>query len=271
MTSQYQTVSVTIAPPFASIILNRPEAKNAMNNQMVVDLIAAFESLADNRSVRAVVLSGTGGTFCAGGDLKEMASVPQEGKEDHFSATLDKMLQTINQAPQVVIAKIQGAAMGGGFGIVCVTDIALASTEAKLGLPEVRLGIVPALISPYVIERIGLTRARELMLTGRRFDATTACAYGIIHEAIPADKLDARLMTILDEISQCSASALAACKQLIFSVKDAPTASTIDYRANLLADLRRSEDGQEGMRAFIEKRKPKWAIASQTDSSELQK
>lgn len=131
---------------------------------MVVDIIAAFEGLKDNRDVRAIVVSGTEGTFCAGGDLKEMQAL-QNGATDNFSGTLDKMLRTINEAPQVVIAKVEGAAMGGGFGIVCVVDIAIASTEAKMGLPEVRLGIVPALISPYVIERVGVTRARELMLT----------------------------------------------------------------------------------------------------------
>ncbi len=252
----FDTVELTITPPFAHITLNRPLVKNAMNNQMVVDLIAAFESLKNNSDVRAIVLSGAGGTFCAGGDLKEMA---QTSDADNFSATLDTMLRTINQAQQVVIAKVEGAAMGGGFGIVCVSDIAIASTEAKMGLPEVRLGIVPALISPYVIERVGLTRARELMLTGRRIDGETAQQYGIVHEAIVPAELDLRLNTILDQLKFCSPQALAACKRLIFAVKDSPPHITIEYRANLLTELRRSEEGQEGMAAFAEKRPPKWA------------
>ncbi len=255
----FETVAVNIDRSFAYVTLNRPAVKNAMNNQMVLDIIAAFEALKGNREVRAVVLSGAGGTFCAGGDLKEMAQTFQSENVDNFSGTLDKMLRTINEAPQVVIAKVEGSAMGGGFGIVCVADIAIASTEAKMGLPEVRLGIVPALISPYVIERVGLTRARELMLTGRRFDGLTACDYGIVHEAIVPEELDQRLEVIMDDIKQCSPHALAACKRLIFAVKDTPADATVEYRANLLTELRRSEDGQEGMNAFVEKRLPKWA------------
>lgn len=257
MTETFQTITLTIASSFAYITLNRPAAKNAMNNQMVLDIILAFESLKANRDVRAIILSGAEGTFCAGGDLKEMQAL-QNGTTDNFSGTLDKMLRTINEAPQVVIAKVEGAAMGGGFGIVCVADIAIASTEAKMGLPEVRLGIVPALISPYVIGRVGLTRARELMLTGRRFDGLTACDYGIVHEAVVPEELDQRVKVILDEIKLCSPQALAACKRLIFEVKDKPTEETVDYRANLLSELRHSEDGQEGMKAFIEKRPAKW-------------
>src|SRR4051812_24374297 len=206
----FETVDVIITPPFAYITLNRPAVKNAMNNQMVLVIIAAFASLKNNREVRAIVLNGADGTFCAGGDIKEMQAL-QTGASDNFSGTLDKMLRIINEAPQVVIAKIEGAALGGGFGIVCVTDIAIASTEAKFGLPEVRLGIVPAIISPYIIQRIGLTRARELMLTGRRIDGSAACNYSIVHEAVMPEELDARLQVILDEIAQCSPHALAAC------------------------------------------------------------
>ncbi len=257
MINSFATVKVSITPPFAYITLNRPAVKNAMNNQMVLDILAAFEALKDNREVRAIVLRGADGTFCAGGDLKEMQAL-QSGTTDNFSGTLDKMLRAINEAPQVVIAKIEGAAMGGGFGIVCVADIAIASTEATLGLPEVRLGIVPALISPYVIERVGLTRARELMLTGRRFDGLVACEYGIVHEAVVPEELDQRIQLILDDIKMCSPNALAACKQLIFNVKDRPTEETVDYRTHLLTELRRSADGQEGMQAFEEKRSPKW-------------
>ncbi|MBI1278076.1 MAG: enoyl-CoA hydratase/isomerase family protein [Anaerolineaceae bacterium] len=253
----FETLLVTTSHSFAYITLNRPAVKNAMNNQMVLDIIAAFEGLKDNREVRAIILSGAEGTFCAGGDLKDMQAL-QSGATDNFSGTLDKMLRTINEAPQVVIAKVEGAAMGGGFGIVCVSDIAIASTEAKMGLPEVRLGIVPALISPYVIARVGLTRARELMLTGRRFDGLTACDYGIVHETVVPEELEQRLNVILDEIKLCSPHALAACKQLIFAVKDKSTASTVDYRSNLLSQLRQSEDGQEGMKAFLEKRPANW-------------
>ncbi len=253
----FETLLVDVDGAVANVKLNRPTAKNAMNNQMVLDLIACFEGLKSQHDVSVVVLSGTNGTFCAGGDLKEMSQLAQ-GATDNFSAVLDRMLTTINKAPQVVLAKVEGAAMGGGFGIVCVADIAIASTEAKMGLPEVRLGIVPALISPYVIDRIGLTRARELMLTGRRFDGLAAVDYGVVHEAVVPETLESRVQIIIDEIKLCSPQALVACKELIFAVKGKPTVTTVDYRTNLLTEMRRSSDGQEGMKAFVEKRSPNW-------------
>lgn len=259
MTSpDFETLALTITPPFAQVTLNRPEVKNAMNGQMVLDLIAAFEGLQNNRAVRAIVLSGAGGTFCAGGDIKELAAVMQGGMDEQ-AGLLDKLLRLVNQAPQVVIAKVEGAAMGGGFGLVCMADIAIASTDATMGMPEVRLGLVPALISPYVIQRIGLTRTRELMLTGRRFGGEAAKAYGIVQDACPPDMLDVRVNALLDDIRQCSPQALAACKQLLFTVLDQPLDATVDYRANLLTDLRHSEEGIEGMMAFAQKRPPKWA------------
>jgi isohexenylglutaconyl-CoA hydratase len=258
MNQNYETLAITIALPFVHITMNRPEVKNAMNGQMVLDLIAAFESLRDNREVRAIVLSGAGGTFCAGGDIKEMAAIIQGGMDEQ-AGLLDKLLRLVNQAPQVVIAKVEGAAMGGGFGLVCVSDIAIASADAIMGLPEVRLGIVPALISPYVIQRVGLTRARELMLTGRRFDGDKAKVYGIVHEVCLPNDLDPYMENIYEEIRQCSPNALAACKQLIFRVMDQPLDATINERANLLTELRHSDDGMEGMMAFAQKRKPRWA------------
>ena len=259
--TNFQTLILNITPPFAEVTLNRPEVKNAMNGQMVLDLIAAFEELRENREVRAVVLSGAAGTFCAGGDIKELAAAFQSGDADAMNdtAALDKLLRLVNQAPQVVVAKVEGAAMGGGFGLVCVSDIAVASSTATMGMPEVRLGIVPALISPYVIERIGLTRARELMLTSRRLDGTAAREYGIVHEVCPPEELDARVDAILENIRQCSPNALAACKRLMFTVNNQPPEATVEYRANLLAELRRSDDGQEGMMAFAQKRKPRWS------------
>lgn len=255
----YNTLDVRYESFAAYVTLNRPEVKNAMNSQMVLDLVAVFDDLRDNRAVRAVVLSGAGGTFCAGGDIKEMAAAFQSNEPDNFSAVLDTMLRRINEAPQVVIARVDGAALGGGFGIVCVSDIAIADREAKMGLPEVRLGLVPALISPYVIQRIGLTRARELMLTGRRFSGDMAQSMGIVSEAVESSLLDARLAEIVNEIRQCSPNALAACKRLMFAVKDAPLDDTVDYRAQLLSELRQSDEGQEGMMAFAMKRLPRWA------------
>lgn len=261
MLPAFDTLTVQSFSSFAFITLNRPDVKNAMNAQMVRDLIAAFEALRDRRDVRAVVLSGAEGTFCAGGDIKELAAAFQSGHPEALgdASALDHLLRLVNEAPQVIITKVQGAAMGGGFGLVCVSDIAIASSDARLGLPEVRLGLVPALISPYVIQRLGLTRARELMLTGRRFGAQEAEACGLVHEFCDVTEIDGRINELLEQLRQCSPNALAACKQLIFAVTDQPPEDTLEYRARLLADLRRSDDGMEGMMAFVQKRKPRWA------------
>lgn len=254
----YETLHIEREGYYARITLNRPDVKNAMNAQMVLDLIACFEALREDRSVRAVVISGAGGTFCAGGDIKEMAAIAQ-GAEDRFTGALDRLLMLVNQAPQVVIAQVEGAALGGGLGLVCVADLAYASTEAKMGLPEVRLGLVPALISPYVIQRLGLPRARELMLTGRRFNGAEAARYGVVTEAVEPGGLAERVKAVLEELRQCSPAALAACKALIFRVHNQPMAETFDYRADMLNQLRQSDEGIEGMMAFVQKRSPRWA------------
>jgi isohexenylglutaconyl-CoA hydratase len=257
-----ETLLVTIDIPrrVAHVTLNRPDTKNAMNFKMVEELHGVFTDLRDNRDVRAIVLSGAAGTFCAGGDVKEMRenSVPFQSER----VNLDQMLRACNTADQIVISKVEGAALGGGFGLVCVSDIALASTSAQFGLPEVRLGVSPAFISPFVIERLGLTRARELMLTGRRFNGELAQTYGLVHQAYPADQLDDALNTLLADIQQCAPNAVAATKALIFEVKDKSLDETVAYRANLLNTLRSGEEAQEGLLAFMQKRSPKWATGA---------
>jgi isohexenylglutaconyl-CoA hydratase len=256
-----ETILIEHRAPFVAITLNRPDARNAMSQQMVVELREAFDALRDDRSIRAIVLSGAGGTFCAGGDIKEMQSAftnPENDDSDR-TAQFDGLLQAVQTAPQVVVAKVDGAAMGGGFGLVCVSDVAIAGESALFGLPEVRLGLVPALISPYVIDRIGLTTARKLMLTGARFGGADAFRYGLVHEVCTADELDERVNAVLEDVRQASPHALAACKALIFRVNRADIATTTAYRAQTLDDLRRGESGQEGMMAFIQKRKPSWA------------
>lgn len=254
--SHFQTLQVTFDDMTAYVVLNRPETKNAMNFKMVEELTLLFEGLKGNRDVRAIVLSGSNGTFCSGGDIKEMRdnTIP----DDKHRINLDVMLRACNQADQVVIARVEGAALGGGFGLACVSDIAVASDDAQFGLPEVRLGVSPAFISPFVIQRMGLTRARELMLTGRRFNGTLAKDYGIVHIACPTEELNQHVAAKLHEIRQCAPAAIAATKALIFTVLDTPLDETVEYRANLLNTLRSGEEAQEGMMAFIQKRSPRW-------------
>jgi enoyl-CoA hydratase/carnithine racemase len=256
-----QTVAVTIEKAVARVTLNRPDVKNAMSFQMVRDLQRAFDALRENGDVRAIVLSGAGGTFCAGGDVNELretihANDPNADKAQ--AANFDGLLHSVNQAPQVVIAQVDGAAMGGGLGLVCVSDIAIASTTAIFGFPEVRLGLVPSFISPYAIQRLGLTRARELMLTGRRFSGSEARENGLVHDVCPPDKLEETVSGVVSNVLKGGPRALAACKALIFEVLDKPLDATLDYRAALLNRLRQGEEGHEGMMAFLMKRPAKW-------------
>jgi isohexenylglutaconyl-CoA hydratase len=256
MTPTYHTITLALEAPFALLTLNRPHVHNAMSFQMVDEVIAAFEHLATLDDIRAVILTGAGENFCAGGDLAELQAMPNGADQDARIARLDTLLRTVNQSPKVVIARVDGAALGGGFGLVCVSDIAIASTSASFGLPEARLGLAPAVITPYVIARIGLTRTRLLMLTGVRFDGVSAHEYGLVHEVCPPNILDECVTAILDEIRQCSPAALAACKQVIFA---SLTPDTLTDRVRLFNTLRAANDAQEGIRAFREKRPPNWA------------
>ncbi|MCS6836707.1 MAG: enoyl-CoA hydratase-related protein [Anaerolineae bacterium] len=255
--STLETLAVRFEGMVAHVTLNRAEAKNAMNFQMVADLYTVFTGLRGNRDVRAILLRGAGGTFCSGGDIKEMRA--QSVPDAESRVNLDAMLRAANQAEQVVVACIEGAALGGGFGLACVSDIAIAEANAVFGLPEVRLGIAPAYISPFVIQRVGFTRARELMLTGRRFKGEEARAYGIAHHVAPAEGLQAQIEAVLADLRQCAPSAIASTKALMFEVADKPLDDTVAYRADLLNRLRQGEEAQEGMRAFLEKRAPRWA------------
>lgn len=245
----------------ATITLNRPDVKNAMNFKMTEEITAVFEALRDNRDVRCVVLSGADGTFCAGGDIKEMRenTVPDNNRR----VNLDTMLRTVNQAAQVVIAKVEGAALGGGLGLVCVSDIAIATENASFGLPEVRLGMSPAFISPFVLQRMGLTRTRELMLTGRRFSGIQALEYGLVHLTCPPEDISACVTMQLDEIRLCAPGAIAATKELIFTVLEQSLDESVAYRASLLNRLRGGAEAQEGMRAFLEKRPAAWVRGEQ--------
>jgi isohexenylglutaconyl-CoA hydratase len=252
----FETLVVEIKEFVVHVTLNRPGTKNAMNFKMVEELYTLFLALRENRDVRVILISGAHGTFCSGGDLKEMRDniVPSHDSGANF----DKMLRACNEASQVVVAKVEGVALGGGLGLVCCSDIAVASTTAQFGLPEVRVGIAPAFISPFVIRRIGLTRSRELMLTGRRCDGIEAKHLGLIHETCSPDELDARVQKQVEELRGCAPGAIAAIKALLFEVAEKPLDETVAYRANLLNRLRAGDEAQEGMTAFVQKRPAKW-------------
>jgi isohexenylglutaconyl-CoA hydratase len=226
---------------------------------MIAETLNAVDSLRDDRSVRAIVLSGAGGNFCSGGDLKEMREAYASGSTTD-ETNFERLMVALIRAPQVVIAQVEGVAMGGGFGLACVADITIAADNAKMGMPEARLGLAPSFISAYVIQRIGLPNMRALTLTGRRITGAEALHYGAVNQAVPPDQLNAAVKSVLSDVLKCSPNALAACKALIFEVAGKPAAETVDYRANLLTQLRRSDDAQEGVAAFMERRPPRWAI-----------
>lgn len=256
-----ETIKIDVQDSVTYLTLNRPDVHNAMSNQMVAEIIDYLASIRQNRAIRAVVIGAAGKTFCAGGDIKDLqasAGLPMDEKIDIMSK-FDEMLHAVTNAPQVIIARVQGAAMGGGFGLVCASDIAVAGERAKFGLPEVRMGLAPALISPYVIDRMGLPNARRLMLTGGRLDAGQAHAQGIVHEVCSDDELDTKIAATVADVLQGSPNALAATKALIAEVTSKPPAETLTYRAQLINQLRESAEGQEGMLAFLQKSKPSWA------------
>lgn len=250
------------------VTLNRPEVRNAMSFAMVHELIALFTALEDRRDIRAVILRGAGGHFCAGGDIKDMASVrhaefdPDSGETDPMATTnrlFGSAVHAIDRAPQAVIAILEGAVMGGGFGLACVSDVAIAARDAKFRLPETSLGVPPAQIAPFVVQRIGLTQARRLAVTGGRFNGDTAHALGLAHFVCDSGELEAQLEQVLGDIQKCAPQAIATTKRLMLDVGSVPLGELLDRASREFAAAVRGGEGIEGMVAFIEKRKPRWA------------
>lgn len=264
--TRFETIVVERAGSVIYLTLDRAEARNAMNLRMVEEIRDFFASIREDRSIRCVVLRGAGGTFCAGADIKEMRDPANQTPEAQYAyaSALDEMLLTVQRAPQVTIAVVEGAAMGGGFGLLCVSDVAVAEAGARLSLPEVRLGLAPAVISPYVIERIGLMRTRQLALTGRVLDGFAALELGLVQDVAQAEMVEEVVTGYLRDILQGSPCALAATKALLFQVAAAPSLEeSRAYRVETLSQLRSSEEGREGMAAFAEKRKPSWVTSEE--------
>jgi enoyl-CoA hydratase/carnithine racemase len=258
----FETITCTVDGPVATVKLNRPETRNALSNAMVAELLRCFTALGGDeyRDVRAVVLRAAGSVFCAGGDVRDLSNILSPAENRAAIARLDELLRAVNQAPQVVIARVQGAALGGGLGLVCVTDLAVAAESASFAFTEARLGLAPAIISPYVVARIGFTAARRLILTAARVDAAAAQTLGLVTECCPDSELDARMAAALRDVLQCAPQALRACKRLLFRVAASPDpADTLEYRVDLLDQLRNGEEAQQGMRAFLAKQPALWA------------
>jgi methylglutaconyl-CoA hydratase len=260
----FKTLLVEETGGILSVTLNRPDVHNAFNDELIAEAIELFEGLTANRSLRAVVLRGTGPNFCAGADLNWMSRMVSYSRDENIrdSSLLAKMYALINECPLPVVGRIQGAAIGGGVGLVSVCDIAIATRDSKFGLSEVKLGILPAVISPYVIAKIGQSHARALFLTGERFDAERALRIGLVHRLVDdADALDAAVQEALTQLRGSGPEAVRECKTLIAHVAASELAEAVPYTIEAIATRRTSEEGQQGMQAFLAKQKAPWVVS----------
>jgi methylglutaconyl-CoA hydratase len=248
----------------ATLTLNRPDLRNALNAALIAQLTAACTELAQavhaGAGPRVLVLQGAGAAFCAGADLTWMrdslAYTDAENRAD--AARLDALLAALDTLPLAVVGRVQGAAIGGGVGLACCCDMVLAADDAVFGFSEVRLGLLPAMIGRYVISRIGMGHTRALFVSGRRFTAQHALAIGLVHEVVPAAELDAAVERAVAELLRCGPQAIAATKALLREVSALPPEATRSYAIDAIAAARAGAEGQEGLRAFLEKRAPEW-------------
>ena len=246
--------------------LNRPESRNAMSFNMVNAIQQVFAHIAEDSSIRAVILRGKGGHFCAGGDIKDMAALRVEAANVgslqpyvDFNRRFGAMIEQVDQAPQTVVAILEGAVLGGGFGLACVSDIAISRDNAQFGLPETGLGVLPAQIAPFVVKRIGLTQARRLALLGSRFNGETAQKLGVIHEVVRDDiELEQLLADTIQQIKRAAPLASRNTKALLHRTLNEPLDSLLDAAAQQFAQAVGGAEGQEGTMAFIQKRLPNW-------------
>ncbi len=262
MIQSKKTIEIVFEDQMATIWLNRPDLHNAMNDIMIGELTQAFADIGANTAMRLIVLRGKGKSFCAGADLNYMKGIAQFGFDENVEdgMRLANLFKAIYECPIPTLALVHGAAYGGANGLVAACDIVLAADETTFAFSEVKLGIAPATIGPYVIRRIGEYGARELMITGKRFNGKEAEKWRLINHAVPEAELEDCLSKMLRIILSSGPMAVRATKNLIQTVvnEGSSSESMSDYTANLIAQLRASKEGQEGMAAFLDKRKPNW-------------
>lgn len=257
-----ETLMLNLDGGVLHVTLNRPDSRNAMSLAMVQELRAVLAAVGTDSGIRALVLRGAGGHFCAGGDIKDMAGARSKGVEAYreLNRAFGSLLEEAQNAPLVLISVLEGAVLGGGFGLACISDIAIAHSGAKFGMPETTLGILPAQIAPFVAKRIGLTQARRLALTAARFDGQEAARLGLVHFCEADDSgVAQRLTQVLEQVRQCAPQANAATKALLLATETEPLDAVLDHAAELFAVAVTGEEGAEGTMAFVQKRAPKWA------------
>src|SRR5437764_2051021 len=254
-------LKVTIEKPLASVILDRPDIHNAFNDELIKLVTDTFTELGGPDDVRVMVFGGKGKSFCAGADLNWMKRMVQYRHEQNLedARAVGSMYLAIAKCPKPVIARIHGAALGGGAGLVAACDIAVAVESVQFGFTEVKLGIIPAIIAPFVIARLGPGRAREFFITGERFLAPVAMNIGLIqHVASHELALDGLIDSKISQILTSAPNAIAAAKELIFGVAARTLESSLEFAADAIAQARASREGQEGMQAFLDRQKPPW-------------
>jgi methylglutaconyl-CoA hydratase len=244
----------------ATVTMNRPDSHNALNADLIEALTRCFEELAEDQETRVVVLSGEGRSFCAGADIGYMRETVGLSYEENLedARRLAMMFWTIDECPKPVVAKVLGAAMGGGAGLLAVADVVVADSEARFAFSEVRLGIGPVTIAPFVVRKIGTSHARSLFLTGERFDAERAREIGLVYRIVSRDGLDEAVEEKVGELLEGGPVAQATIKGLLRRLETTEPMDAPGLTARVISELRTGEEGQEGLAAFLEKREPGW-------------
>lgn len=255
------SITISMTGHCATVTLNRPEVRNAFNDEVIAELTQAFSQLGQDPEVRAIVLAAEGTAFCAGADLNWMRRMADYSQTENLldAAQLAEMLRVIYTCPKPTVARIQGDVYAGGMGLVAACDMAVSVNTANYCLSEVKLGLYPATISPYVIRAMGARAAHRYFLTAERFDAAEALRIGFVHSVVPAERLDAQVAQITQALVNASPNAVKECKTLLHDVagKDID-AALIAHTVQGIAGIRASAEGKEGVQSFLQKRKPNW-------------
>ena len=263
-------LKIHVVNSVASVVLNRPEVRNAFNSEVIAELTQAFNDLGQQSDIRCIVLAAEGSAFCAGADLNWMRRMADYSYAENLAdaAQLADMLRAIYDCPKPTIACIQGDVYAGGMGLVAACDIAISVESANFCLSEVKLGLIPATISPYVIRAMGTRAAHRYFLTAERFDAQEAHRIGLVHDVVKADALQAKVAEITQALVNASPLAVKACKQLVQDVAGhALTSELVALTVKGIADSRSSSEGKEGVQSFLQKRKPSWLLPNQSSQS----
>ena len=260
--SKYEHLRRTDDGALTTVTLARPDSHNALNADLIEELTRCFEEISDDERVRVVVLAGEGRSFCAGAEVGYMRETSDFSYEENLedARRLAMMYWIIDECPKPVVARIHGAAMGGGSGLAAVADVAVAESETRFAFSEVRLGIAPATIAPFVVRKIGASHARSLFVTGERFGAERAQEIGLVHRVVSGDGLDRAVEEKIGELLQGGPVAQATLKALLRRLETTEPMEAPGLTARVISELRTGEEGQEGLAAFLEKREPRWRM-----------